>query len=351
MWVDLCAWYKRRYANFEPIVLLSTLALVGYLIIAQAQVVAPIVTSVIVAYLLQGPMRWLERVGLSHHVSLSLVFLVFLGCVLGLFLWLMPLLWQELLNVYRVLPEAVDKAQGLMTHLPEHAQALLDQVQWHNFATQAQTTFARMSQRILMYSLSSIPFLMQFVIYVILVPLMVVYFLGDSQKISSWLEGLLPKQHTMLNQVWSVYDAQLGHYVRGKMLEFVVMALISSIAFSVLGLKYPILMGVLLGFSAFVPVVGGFLVTIPLLVIGFWQWGWSASFGHLVLAHAALLFFDAYVLVPYIFSNRLGLHPLAIILAVLIFGELWGVWGVFFAIPLVALIKTVHDALREARVS
>lgn len=345
MWNDLCNWYRRRYTNCEPIVLLFTFALTAFIVLGASQYIAPVLTSIVIAYLMQGPMRCLERLKVPHKLALSVVYLLFVGCVLALVLWLFPLLWQEMLNVYRVLPEAIEKTQVLLSHLPQRLRGLVDASQLHALALQAQGMIAHLSRQALMYSISSIQLLFQLVIYLVLVPLMVLYFLSDSKVIANWVTNLLPREHGMVKQVWSNLDDQLGHYVRGKMVEFLIVAIVSSLAFFLIGLRYPILMGVLLGFSAFVPVVGGILVTIPVVIIGFWQWGWSGHFGHLVLLHSALLFLDGYVLVPWLFSNRLGLHPLAIILAVLIFGELWGMWGIFFAIPMACLLKAMLQAL------
>jgi putative permease len=86
------------------------------------------------------------------------------------------------------------------------------------------------------------------------------------------------------------------------------------------------------------------VVTIPVLMVGFFQWGWGAVFMWLAIVYGVILFIDGYLLVPVLFSEAVNLHPLAIILAVLVFGGLWGFWGVFFAIPLATLIKAIYNA-------
>ncbi|RJY21141.1 AI-2E family transporter, partial [Pseudomonas syringae pv. actinidiae] len=89
---------------------------------------------------------------------------------------------------------------------------------------------------------------------------------------------------------------------------------------------------------------GAVVVTVPVALIGLFQWGWSDQFIYLMIAHGVIQALDGNVLVPLLFSEAVNLHPVAIICAVLLFGGLWGFWGIFFAIPLATLFKAVLDA-------
>jgi putative permease len=100
-------------------------------------------------------------------------------------------------------------------------------------------------------------------------------------------------------------------------------------------------MAFLVGISVLIPYLGAALVTIPILLIAFLQWGWSAHFAYLAIVYGIILILDAHILMPILFANIVKLHPMSIILAVLVFGEMWGFWGVFFAIPLACLVKAL----------
>jgi putative permease len=91
--------------------------------------------------------------------------------------------------------------------------------------------------------------------------------------------------------------------------------------------------------------VGAVLVTIPIAVIGYFQWGFGAEWAWLMIAYFIIQALDANVLVPLLFSEVVNLHPIAIIVAVLFFGGIWGFWGLFFAIPLAILIQAVLKAM------
>jgi putative permease len=104
------------------------------------------------------------------------------------------------------------------------------------------------------------------------------------------------------------------------------------------------LLGALVGLSVIIPYIGAVVVTIPVAVIAYFQWGWSADFAYLMVAYAIIQAIDGNVIVPLLFSEVVDLHPIAIIVAVLVFGGLWGFWGVFFAIPLATLVQATLNA-------
>ena len=121
-------------------------------------------------------------------------------------------------------------------------------------------------------------------------------------------------------------------------------AVASALIFTIFGLKYTALLAVLVGFSVLIPYIGAFLVTIPIAIVGFLQFGMSIEFGILMGLYLILQFIDGNLLVPIIFSSAVKLHPVVIILAVFIFGNMFGFWGVFFAIPIATFIKAVWNA-------
>ncbi|MFT5482460.1 MAG: putative permease, partial [Halieaceae bacterium] len=111
-----------------------------------------------------------------------------------------------------------------------------------------------------------------------------------------------------------------------------------------MGLNYAALLALLVGVSVVIPYIGATVVTIPVALIALVQWGISPEFLTLLFVYLVIQALDGNVLVPLLFSEAVDLHPVAIIFAVVLFGGLWGLWGVFFAIPLATLVKAVLDA-------
>jgi putative permease len=110
-----------------------------------------------------------------------------------------------------------------------------------------------------------------------------------------------------------------------------------------------LLLSFLVGLSVIIPYVGAVAVTVPIAIIGFFQWGFVPKLGYMLLAYQVIQVLDGNVLVPLLFSEVVNLHPLAIITAGLFFGGLFGLWGVFFAIPLATLVQAVLNAWPIAR--
>ena len=139
-------------------------------------------------------------------------------------------------------------------------------------------------------------------------------------------------------------NEQMANYVRGKAIEIVVVGVTTYLAFIVLGIQYAALLALLVGLSVVVPYIGAAVVTVPVAMVGYFQWGWTAPFFWLMFVYSVIQALDGNVLVPLLFSEAVNLHPIAIILSVLVFGGLWGFWGVFFAIPLATLVKALYNA-------
>ena len=90
--------------------------------------------------------------------------------------------------------------------------------------------------------------------------------------------------------------------------------------------------------------MGAAVVTLPIAIVAYFQWGFNSDFAYVMIAYTIIQFLDGNLLVPLLFAEMVNLHPTAIITAVLFFGAVWGIWGVFFAIPLATLIHAVINA-------
>ena len=197
----------------------------------------------------------------------------------------------------------------------------------------------------------------------LLVPLLVFFFLKDKDQLIKWLVSYLPTERPFISRVVSEMDDQISNYVRGKAMEILITGGVTYIVFVILGVNYAALLGLLVGLSVVVPYIGATVVTIPVAVVAYLQFGTGSEFMWVMIAYGIIQALDGNVLVPILFSEAVNLHPVAIIVAVLVFGGFWGLWGVFFAIPLATLVKailsawpkelphTIQEAREEARTS
>lgn len=204
-----------------------------------------------------------------------------------------------------------------------------------------------MGETIVKGSLASLVSLATVGIYLILVPLLIFFLLKDKEEMLGMLGGILPQNRNLADQVWHEMNEQISNYIRGKVLEILIVGLVSYITFYILDLRYSALLAVAVGLSVLIPYIGAAAVTIPVAIVGLFQWGLSPQFYYLLVAYGIIQALDGNVLVPILFSEAVNLHPVAIIVSVLVFGGLWGFWGIFFAIPLATLVKAVINAFRH----
>lgn len=154
----------------------------------------------------------------------------------------------------------------------------------------------------------------------------------------------MPKKRGVLQKVSLEVHEQIGNYIRGKVVEIIFVGIATYIVFWFFGLQYSVLLASLVGLSVLIPYVGAVVITIPVILVAYLQWGWTPQFGYLMIAFLVVQGLDANILIPLLFSEAVNLHPVAIIVATLFFGGIWGFWGVFFAIPLATLVKAVINA-------
>ncbi|WP_428556687.1 AI-2E family transporter [Pseudomonas edaphica] len=337
-------WIQRYFSDEEAVVLAVLLFLAFTAVLTLGGMLAPVLAGMVLAYLMQGLVTTLERLRLPGGVAVGLVFALFMGLLVVFIVVVLPLLWHQLITLFNELPGMLAKWQSLLLLLPERYPHLVSDEQVLQAIEVARGEIGKFGQWALTFSLSSLPLLVNIMIYLVLVPILVFFFLKDRAMIGRWVSGYLPRERALITRVAEEMNRQIANYIRGKVIEIVICGGVTYIAFVSLGLNYAALLALLVGVSVVVPYVGAVVVTVPVMLIALFQWGWSDQFIYLMAVYGIIQTLDGNVLVPLLFSEAVNLHPVAIICAVLLFGGLWGFWGVFFAIPLATLFKAVLDA-------
>tara|TARA_R110002049_G_scaffold135628_1_gene295185 strand:+ start:16350 stop:17426 length:1077 start_codon:yes stop_codon:yes gene_type:complete len=337
-------WYKRYLFEEESVLLLVLLLLAVVLLATIGDILAPVVASIVLAYLMQGLAGRLERRGLPGWVGVSVTYTLFVGIFFGVTLGLLPLVWRQLVALAAEMPRMLEQGRELLVLLPGRYPDVVSQQQINQMVALAQAELGGLGQQVVTRSLATIPSILTLLVYMILIPILVFFFLKDRRQILAWLATFLPTERPLLRRIWSEMDTQVANYARGKVLEILIVGSVSYVSFTFLNLNYAALLALCVGLSVIIPYLGAALVTLPVLLVGFFQWGFTNEFYWLMAVYFVIQGLDGNVLVPLLFSEAVNLHPVAIILAVLFFGGIWGLWGVFFAIPLATLIKAVINA-------
>jgi putative permease len=331
------AWYKRYFTDPQA-ALLVVLLLVSFLTIYyMGTMLTPLIAAVVIAYLLEGPVSKLER-KVSRLIAVIAVFNMFLMFMVFLVLFLLPILSRQAKQFFQEVPNMINRGQELLMRLPKEYPEIISEGSIKDIVLSLSGDISNVGQSVLSVSFASIPLI---VIYLVLVPLMIFFFMKDKVIILEWMSRFLPADRHLVTHLWEEMDGQIGNYIRGKVYEIIIVGVAAYIVFKFFGLNYASLLAIVVGLSVLIPYIGAATVTIPVALVGFFQWGLGTDFSWLMMTYFVLQFLDGNVLVPILFSDAVNIHAVAIIAAILVFGGLWGFWGVFFAIPLATLVKAL----------
>jgi putative permease len=401
-------WLKRQLSN-PQIVLLATLLLVVFLtIFFLGGFLAPVLASVVIAYLLDGIIMRFQKHGVPRLMAVCGVFVLFLLSIFLLFFVVMPSLVSELDKFVRndvpgIVKNVSTNMKGayqnyehirnkrlpdffsnqLQARKPEKLQGTndvslsnspsintnnihgpepyfddarftgdnlsmtelgSDASSYERITRTVETEITEIGKRALTFSISSLKNVVVWMLYLVLVPVLVFFILKDKEAILNWFGKFLPNERSLTRQVWQEVNIQTSNYVRGKFWEVIIVWGFTYITFKLFGLRATLLVSLFVGLSVLVPYVGATLMYIPVVIIGYYQFGMSSAFVWLLIAYSIIQVLDGNVLAPVLLSEATSLHPIAIIAAILLFGGLWGFWGVFFAIPLATLVNSIIKA-------
>ena len=339
----LKSWYERNFSNPQAVILVLMILLGTVVVLYWGDILAPVLASVVIAYALEGIVSRIARIGVPRLLSVIFTVFVFVATLLIVMLGLLPLAARQIASFVREFPYILDKLQQKIIALPEKY-PLISDVQVNEVITSINNELVAFAQKAVSYSLASAGNVFTIMVYMIVIPLLVFFLLKDKQQIINWFARFTPKDHGLAYEVWKDVDIKMGNYIRGKLLEIMIVGVGAYIPLALLGLNYAATLSIFIGLSVIIPYVGAIIVTIPVALIAWFQFGPSDSFFYVMIAYLVIQALDANVLVPILFSEVVNMHPVAIIISVLVFGGLWGVWGVFFAIPLATAVQAVINA-------
>ena len=344
----LGGWVNRYFSRPDAIFLIAALLILSLVLYTLAGALAPVLTGLILAFLLQGLVGRLERFGSPRLLAIIVAMIILIGTVSTAVLLVVPLLWQQAADLLALAPSLIGMLRDALSSLSEAFPEFITEEQIRGVVNESSKELGNLSAFLLESAFSQVFSLFGLLIYLVLVPISVFFLLKDKELLMTHMNSLLPKDRPLLDTVGSEMNAQLGNYVRGKVIEILLVGTVTFVTFLFFGLNYAALLGVLVGISVLIPFIGAAIVTLPVFMIAVLQFGWSFDLAWVMLAYGVIQFLDGNVLVPLLFSEAVDLHPITIIVAILAFGGLWGLWGVFFAIPLATLIKAIYVAWPRA---
>jgi len=345
---EIRAWFRGLMKNRDLAVLLVTapiVLLVAYLLLGY---LSPLFVGILFAYLLERPAKAIEAQNLSRTVAVSAVLVLFLMLATTLVLLVFPTLTQQLQGLMQQLPKSGEAIARAVERVNSMLPDFVPPINIDDFGTEAGSYVADFGRGFLETTLASVSDIFTLIVYGVLMPLLVFFLMRDKQLLFQWLNKFIP-HNPIFGELYASVDEQFGAYIRGKVIEGLIVGAMSGVAFALFELQYTFVLAFLVGISVIIPFVGAVLVTFPVLIVGYLQFGASDTFLYLSLAYLVIQMIDGQVIVPILFSEVVKIHPVGILVAIIFFGNLWGVWGVFFAIPLASLIKSFLAVVEKNR--
>ncbi|HSX20831.1 MAG TPA: AI-2E family transporter [Gammaproteobacteria bacterium] len=341
-------WLDRYLSDPEAILLIVFLVGGFFILKIFGDILTPIFVSIAIAILLQMWVHILEKRNCPQTYAFWIVYTAFLLIFFGALLFLLPLLWRQCVNLVTEMPTLVQNGRTAISDFIQSKQDYISEQYVETIFSSVIAQTQDWGKRAITVSLASIPGIITWVVYLILVPLLVFFFLRDHAQLMAWFKQFLPEKRGLIRKIWFEMHIQVGNYFRGKLTEIIIVGLFTYVVFLFFDLRYQVLLASLVGLSVVIPFVGVVIATIPVVLVGYFQYGFigglTGEFALMLYSYAFVQLVDGSILVPLLFSNAVNLHPIAIIIAILVFGSLWGFWGVFFAIPLATLVKAIINA-------
>jgi putative permease len=304
----------------------------------------PVFVAMIIAYLLDGFVNWLQLFRIPRNAGVVIVFVSFVALVATLVIGLFPLISYQISQFIQEFPNMMAKGQQHLMLLPEKYPQIISHERMNQLIVRMDSHIADLGQYILSLSISSVRGIIEILVYLVLVPFLVFFFLKDKELIFEWLSTLLPEHRTLTARVWAEVNQQISNYIRGKIWEIILVWAATYITFFFIGLRFSMVLSLLVGLAVLIPYIGAAVMVVPITLIAFFQWGMDLHLFYVLAAYAIIHALDGNLIAPLLLSEVVNLHPVAIIVAILVFGGLWGFWGLVFAIPLATLVHSVYKA-------
>ena len=343
-WQVLKQTLNRYFSTPESIFLVFFLVGLLLFLLLLGRFIAPILTGFVFAYVLQGLVETLTKWKVPHFLAVIITLLMFVGALVALSIVILPLAWTQLQQVVSALPQLSNTVTEILNNLSAQHPTLIPADIAEALMAQLTDTVREASPKIVPWLVKRTPNIISILIFLVLVPISMFFFLKDRHVLKGYFEQFLPADRPILARIGQEVTPQLGSYIRGKVIEIFIVGTVTYFTFFLLGLQYAALLGLLVGLSVIIPFVGAAVVTIPVILVALLQFGVTPEFFWVILAYTIIQTLDGNLLVPLLFAEVVKLHPLAIIAAVLLFGGIFGIWGLFFAIPIAIVIKAVMNA-------
>lgn len=330
----------------KPLILCVSLILFFWILLQIKSILFPFILSFILAYLFNPVTDWMEKNKIPRVAGTLILLVLTFGTIIVIGIFLLPGLINELHTLIKKVPEVSANLQEFFKDNLTKMMHTLN-IEYEEVEKSISKKLPQSIEKILMSILSGLTSVGSFLgklFYIILIPVLTFYFLKDFEKIKNWFINSIPVQHK--NYIYFYgwrFNRILGGYLRGQLIVCIIVGTLTGVGFAVLNLPFALLIGALTGLLNIIPYIGLYLSLTLALLIGLLTPNIILSMIKIVAIFLLVQGIEAYIISPKIVGERVGLHPIAVILSILIFSNLFGFWGLLIGVPSAAVIKFLLD--------
>lgn len=323
-----------RYWGFATLLFATVMWFLG-------DVLLPFVIGGAIAYFIDPVADRLERMGLSRAAATGLITISAIVLFIVLSLLVIPTLISQLLDLFQVMPQLM---QDLQTFLNEKFPSLLNEKSaLRSTLVAIGETIQSRGGELLNSVLSSAASLINVVVLLVIVPVVSAYLLLDWDRMIAGIDDLLPRDHApVIRQIASDIDKTLSSFVRGMGTVCLILGTYYAISLMLVGLNFGLAVGFIAGLVTFIPYLGALIGGALAIGLALFQfWGDWTSIGLVAVIFVIGQMFEGNYLTPKLVGNSVGLHPVWLLLALSVFGALFGIVGMLVAVPVAAALGVV----------
>ncbi len=326
----------------------SATSLIGVTRTAFSVLFLPLLLSLVLAFLLAPPVTKLSNY-FSRTTSIFIVYLFVLAICIALGTWLAPN-WQDLwVNLGADIPRYTAKLTETLRQLLDSMHSRFPAIESYGLPGKVRIW----SEQLLAAVLASTPqSAMKVGGLFIIVPLFTFFFLRDGRAIMRACTAMTPNRHfEMVHDLTYLVSRQLAHFIRGRILEALIIGLVVTLGLSLTDIRYASILGIFAGVTNLIPYIGPIIGMVPGILIAFVDLGVGPQFWWIVILYIliAQVLIDNFILIPVLISRVSNLHPLWVFFAIIAGGKLYGVIGMIIGVPIVSIIKIALLEIRTYR--
>ncbi|MCX4242468.1 AI-2E family transporter [Paraliomyxa miuraensis] len=327
-------------------VALAAIFAIGWLLYLLRGALTPVFFAFLIAYMLDPVVDRFEARGYSRGVGIAVMLTVVLGGITLFLALALPGAIRDLVTFFSDLPakarQLANLAEPLLQRLGVSADDSFDKIlaQLHVDAGELAKQAAVPAGTVLKALFGGALSLLGALASLLLIPVFAAYLLYDFDRITAGVRDLVPLRYRgFVVEVARDVDGILGEFIRGQLIVMLILAVLYSLAYAIIGVRLAFLIGVVAGFLSFIPYVGGGVAVGLGVVMSLIYWtGWGQLIG-VIVAYSIIQVIEGFVITPRVVGDKVGLSAVWVLFALLVGGEVFGFMGVLLALPAAAVIK------------